>query len=413
MVGSSDLAILNRFAAADGGLRIAILSTPKTGNTWLRWLLHYAFDLPIIDLPDVWDASSPPAVPARFVTHQHLMPCEDLLRWLTENKVVVLTTIRHPADAFLSWLHYAQWHDIGDRDIRTALRGEYGRPGKNTLRYLQYGFPQVYALSRSWSRLGAHVVRYEDMLSDPVAQLHRLKSTLGVTGDESAFRTAAFLSKPDNLVRLGGVDQRHLRSCTSRRWVKELPPTMVQLMQCLDPYRAMAADLGYDWNPERGGDPVFDYAAIDPFDGRERFWNGELVGPTIAKLFLKDVPDAKARWPDPLASGTGCFWEWLLEPCAEAATSIDHPPNTLTNIMFLAYKSRKDLMAHFPDVIGVDRMGYLDWFVGRAQLEMGLPWGMVAPAIDARVDLAAIRKSPISAGGDVGPGPNSLQMGVK
>ena len=105
--------ILNGFPVDPDRLKIVILSTPKTGNTWLRWLLHYAYGIPIVELPLEWAPGCADDFPPRFVTHQHLFPSESLVRWLVESRAVVLTTIRHPADTFLSRFHYVKWHDTG------------------------------------------------------------------------------------------------------------------------------------------------------------------------------------------------------------------------------------------------------------------------------------------------------------
>ena len=92
------------------------------------------------------------------------------MRWLVANDAVVVTTIRHPADTLLSYFHFAKWQDMsGDPDAAAMIKdGE--RPGKNAMKFAKYSFAQSYSVSLSWARLGAHVVRYEDMLADPVRQ---------------------------------------------------------------------------------------------------------------------------------------------------------------------------------------------------------------------------------------------------
>jgi len=46
--------ILNRFPVDPSRRKIVILSTPKTGNTWLRWLLRYAYGIQMVELPLEW-----------------------------------------------------------------------------------------------------------------------------------------------------------------------------------------------------------------------------------------------------------------------------------------------------------------------------------------------------------------------
>ena len=192
--------IVNGFPVDPDRLKIVILSAPKTGNTWLRWLLHYAYKIPTVELPLEWAPGCADDLPPRFVTHQHLFPSEGLVRWLVESRVVVLTTIRHPADTFLSLFHYLKWYDAGLNPTNAKLKEDGDRPGKNALKYITYSFPLPYAISLAWARLGSHVIRYEDLLVDPLLQLRELTSKI-VPLDEERLKAAVFLCKPEQLTR--------------------------------------------------------------------------------------------------------------------------------------------------------------------------------------------------------------------
>jgi len=133
--------ILNGFPVDPDRLKIIILSAPKTGNTWLRWLLHYAYGIPIVELPLEWAPGCADDLPPRFVTHQHLFPSESLVQWLVESRAVVLTTIRHPADTFLSYFHYVKWHATESDPSAAMLKQDGDRPRKNALKYITYWFP--------------------------------------------------------------------------------------------------------------------------------------------------------------------------------------------------------------------------------------------------------------------------------
>jgi len=58
------------------------------------------------------------------------------------------------------------------------LKEDEDRPGKNALKYINYWFPQIYAISLAWANLGAHVVRYKDLLADPLSQLREVTSKI-------------------------------------------------------------------------------------------------------------------------------------------------------------------------------------------------------------------------------------------
>jgi hypothetical protein len=227
--------ILNRVPVDPESLRIVILSTPKTGNTWLRFLLHEAYRIPIFELPEEWASGSTKDLLPRFVTHTHLFPSESLVRWLVENRVVVLTTIRHPADTFLSLFHYVKCHDTASDPSAAMLKQDGDCPGKNALRHVKYSFPQSYAISLAWAKLGSHVVRYEDLLVDPLSKLREITSKI-VPLDEERLKAAVILCKPEQLTRPGFVDPRHLRTRSARRWVQELPSEIIDAMESNQAY---------------------------------------------------------------------------------------------------------------------------------------------------------------------------------
>jgi hypothetical protein len=192
--------ILNGFPVDSDRLKIVILSSPKTGNTWLRWLLHEAYKIQMVELPLEWDPQCTDDFPPRFVTHQHLFPSESLVQWLVESRAVVLTTIRHPADTFLSLFHYVKGHDTGLDPSATMLKEDGDRPGKNALKYITYTFPQIYAISLAWAKLGSHVVRYEDLLVNPLRVAKEVTSKI-VPPDEGRLKAAVLLCKSEQLTR--------------------------------------------------------------------------------------------------------------------------------------------------------------------------------------------------------------------
>jgi hypothetical protein len=375
--------VLNTHTADPSHLKVMILSCPKTGNTWLRWLIHHAYTLPIVDnVPIEWTDEFARTLPDLFVTHQHLWPTEPLVRWLVANDVTVLTTIRHPADALLSYFHYVKWQDdvSGDPGAVDLLK-DGDRPGKHTLRYAQHAFTKTYSISIAWARLGACVVRYEDLLENPVRALRDLVRRIAPV-DEHKVRAAAFLCKPEQMTRPGLVDARHIRTATARRWVKEIPAEIAQAMAGMEPFKSACKTYSYDWNTTEEDTPQFDYDAIDPFHGQRCFDNGEPIGPSLAKIYLHETVDATTRWPDPTRTEGDSFWNWLLAPCAEASLNPNARPETLTNLMAAVHRMRSDLQVRFPDPVYGDRAGFVEWFFGQAASEFQLPWGLISPVLD-------------------------------
>jgi hypothetical protein len=366
-------------------LKVVIVSCPKTGNTWLRWLVHYAYGIPIVDLPSEWSDEHARRLPESFVSHQHFWPDEKLVRWLVANSALVLTTVRHPADTLLSYFHYACWQDLSPSDPAGAsLAADGDRPGRNTLRFAKHAFARAYALSMAWARLGAHVVRYEDLLQDPVRQLQQLASKSAPLKDHSA-RAAVFLCKPEQMTRPGLVDPRHIRTAAAGQWKRELPTEIVRAMAGMEPYKTACGSFGYSWDPTEVSAPCFDYSAVDPFRGLEFFDNGEPIGRSLAEVYLRKV-DGTGRWPDPTRTDGDSFWNWLRSPADAARFAAGSAPGTFTNLMAVVYEMRPDVQAAFPDAVGTDYASYLNWVLSQGLVEMELPWGLLAPVLDAYCD---------------------------
>ena len=94
-------------------LKILIVSTPRTGNTWIKYCLSLIYGLPVVDFPppEFWrpfDAHPYDQLGERWIAHQHLPPFESLVRWARDRGVILITTIRHPADTLVSLYHYVR-----------------------------------------------------------------------------------------------------------------------------------------------------------------------------------------------------------------------------------------------------------------------------------------------------------------
>jgi len=158
----------------DPGLRILILSTPKTGNTWLRHLLAGEYRLPQFYVPPPLDCAKLDKAGERWVTHYHIRPNPELLSWIRTNRAVVITTIRHPGDVLLSLYDHA--HDFRNETLnqdflRRMLWTGFARNGMTTYAANQ-PFSADLDCSLEWMACeGTHTVRYEDLRADPVAAL--------------------------------------------------------------------------------------------------------------------------------------------------------------------------------------------------------------------------------------------------
>jgi hypothetical protein len=292
--------------------------------------------------------------------------------------------IRHPADTFLSYFHYVKWHGTGLDPSAETLIQDGDHPGKNALKYLKYSFPRSYTISLVWAKLGSHVVRYEDLLADPLSQLREISSKI-VPLDEERLKTAVLLCRPEYLTRPGLVDPLHLRTRSARRWIQELPSEIVDAMASIQAYASTCKMYGYAWSRSAPEPLTYDYDKIDPFRGHDRFDNGELIGPWLAKIYF-EVPDASTRWPEPWVTEGESFWNWLRAPSALASLNPDLPAGTLTNIMVVMHNLRPDLQLAYGNPAGSDRIRFATWFFGRAQMEFQIAWGLIEPVLESFCD---------------------------
>jgi SAM-dependent methyltransferase len=166
--------------------RIAILSTPRSGNMWLRRLLGSIYEL------EDMSADTPAGVPwndlpRACVLQLHWPPTDSLLDLLDRAGFSVVALARHPLDVLVSILRFSQdeprtarWLN-GDGGTELSLVGR--EPCSDTFRSYATG-PRAAALlsvSVDWwrsSRLDARV-RYEDLVAGPHEVLERLTQLLG------------------------------------------------------------------------------------------------------------------------------------------------------------------------------------------------------------------------------------------
>jgi hypothetical protein len=99
-------------------IRILILGTPKTGNTWLRNLLSVAYRLPQLTLT-AWpfDANVLNRQGRSWITHHHYVPTREATDWIHEQKVILITVVGVPADVLVSMYHHVRGFPGGSVDV--------------------------------------------------------------------------------------------------------------------------------------------------------------------------------------------------------------------------------------------------------------------------------------------------------
>jgi len=166
-------------------VRIAILSTPRSGNTWLRHLLakiYDAADLAVHNPVEVdWTN-----LPGDCVLQLHWRRTAEVECQLKDHGFRVVVMARHPLDVLVSILHFA----LHDGSTQRWLEGEGGTEEPIcgampcSAAFLKYAAgPRAAALmavSRQWWNLpGAIKVHYESLVVDPIKMLARVVESVG------------------------------------------------------------------------------------------------------------------------------------------------------------------------------------------------------------------------------------------
>lgn len=179
----------------DGGVRLAVIATPRSGGTWLRLLLASLYEVQAAEWPTPGRGSE--SLPSEGVVHMHSRLDEGLRSSLEEAGFVTIVLARHPLDVLVSILHFVA-HDSGT----LAWLGT-GDSGESAIRdasptsaaFLEYATgPRARALlsvSAEWAPVAAHVLRYEDLVSSTARVLGDLARSLGVPPRAAAERAVA------------------------------------------------------------------------------------------------------------------------------------------------------------------------------------------------------------------------------
>src|SRR3954469_25854329 len=95
-------------ATTTGELRLALISTPRSGNTWARALLATLFDLEPIPVhrPEEIDWEH---LPLRCVIQLHWYHEDTFIERLQRHGVRPVVMARHPLDVLMSWLNFAYY----------------------------------------------------------------------------------------------------------------------------------------------------------------------------------------------------------------------------------------------------------------------------------------------------------------
>ena len=180
-------------------MRIAIVSTPRSGNTWVRHVLRDALALSDFAVHNYRDL--PAVLPERVILQLHWYREPGFQAFLRDSGFRVVVLGRHPLDVLLSVLHFvrrepltARWLE-GNAELPPDLASETPFSDGFERYATSWGAENLLSISYQWwFEPSAVRSRYDDLVGHPQAAFQRLVADLG--GDcsrlEAALATTSF-----------------------------------------------------------------------------------------------------------------------------------------------------------------------------------------------------------------------------
>ena len=210
-------------------MRIALISTPRSGNNWTRRVLRDVLELEEIavhnprDLPDV--------LPKNIVLGLHWYREPNFHAWLRARDFRIIVLGRHPLDVLISVLHFVRYEPLtarwleGNAELTPDLAGQPPLSEPFWRYAMSRGAENLLSVSYQWWHEPEAVrIHYEDLVHDPLARFGQLVKQLGGSTDQlisalKASRLEVFQAMPNRHGWQGtpGLWQRLLTPLFARR----------------------------------------------------------------------------------------------------------------------------------------------------------------------------------------------------
>lgn len=172
----------------DAVSRIAVVGSPRSGNSWIRSTIAGALEMQEIAVHNYLDVTFP--LPDKCFLQIHWYREPNFQAWLRTNQFRVLTVARHPLDVLVSALHYIRYEPGTSRWLEgnTNLPGDLANASPSSHEFLEYalstGAEDLLSITYQWwSDPQTMRLRYEDVVASPEKVLGAKVALLG--GDSS------------------------------------------------------------------------------------------------------------------------------------------------------------------------------------------------------------------------------------
>jgi hypothetical protein len=229
-------------------MRVAIISTPRSGNMWLRRLLASMYVLEELSADTPADVGWR-SLPERCVLQLHWHRTLELESLLRRHRFAVAVLARHPLDVLVSVLHFAQRESRTERWLNGEGGDELSLLGADpaSTAFLEYAIgPRARALlsiTPEWWPYANACIEYSELVADTPAQLRAITRALGEPARFSPERVADSITFTD--LRLEAANN-HFWQGRPGLWRQLLPDDIALTVARAQP---SITELGFDVEP--------------------------------------------------------------------------------------------------------------------------------------------------------------------
>lgn len=174
-------------------LRVAIISTPRSGNTWLKNVLAQALDLQQFGVHNPAEILS--TLPERLALQIHWYREPNFQAFLRDKGFRIIVIARHPLDVLVSVLHFVRREQLSRRWLEgnAELPSDLGQSTPASPEFLAYaeswGAENLLSVSYLWWHdPDAIRVHYEDLVKRPLETFSSIATQLNQSAE--GIRTA-------------------------------------------------------------------------------------------------------------------------------------------------------------------------------------------------------------------------------
>lgn len=233
-------------AAIRKSMRIAIVSSPRSGNSWLRCILRDGLGLQELAVHNYLDAG---CIPERCVFQLHWYREPNFQNFLSKHEFRVITIARHPLEILTSVLHFVRYEPEtsrwleGNCELPGSLAGLFPASDEFREYALSFGCENLLSVTYQWWHDHSAIrVRYEDLVAAIAFESRRIAEQLGVSPEGMLDAAAA-----NSLDTFRALPNRHGWQGRPGLW-KDLIP-FANAAAIFARYRPIFETLGYSIEP--------------------------------------------------------------------------------------------------------------------------------------------------------------------